>query len=173
MNDSPNRRYDVTVTVARMPEPCPTPHVCRGSRAGRDGQTRWRRDVRPLRRADHHRGNRRDAPDRPSAVAVAVAVVSEALTCPVASPSRCGRYRPSWGGASRCAPAMLYAASRWVMSRPRAVAPHLDLSLNTYAGLGRRHRAVLTCLTMSGSFLGVLVTITVTKAGIQLGRATA
>ncbi len=59
------------------------------------------------------------------------------------------------------------------MSRPRAIPAHLGLSLNTYAGLGRRHGAVLTCLTMSGSFRGVLVTITVTRAGIQVGRATA
>jgi hypothetical protein len=54
------------------------------------------------------------------------------------------------------------------MSRPRAVPAHLDLSLNTYAGLGRQHRAVLTCLMMSGSFRGVLVTITVTRAAIQV-----
>ncbi len=54
------------------------------------------------------------------------------------------------------------ACDRWVMSRPRAVAPHLDLSLNTYAGPSRPHRAVLTCLTMSGSFRRILLTITIT-----------
>jgi hypothetical protein len=44
-------------------------------------------------------------------------------------------------------------------SRPvRSVAPRC-------AGLGRWHRAVLACRTMSGSFRGVLVTITVTTAG--------
>jgi len=41
------------------------------------------------------------------------------------------------------------------MSRPRAVPAHLDLSLNTYAGLGRQHRAILACLIMYGSFQGV------------------
>ncbi len=63
------------------------------------------------------------------------------------------------------------ACDRWVMSRPRAVAPHLDLSLNTYAGLGRPHRAVLTCLTMSGSFRRVLVTITVTGARARASKS--
>ena len=57
------------------------------------------------------------------------------------------------------------------MSRPSAVPAHLDLSLNTYAGLGRQRRAILTCLRLSGSFRGVLVTITVTRAGNQVGRA--
>jgi hypothetical protein len=36
---------------------------------------------------------------------------------------------------------------------------------HTHAGLSRRHRAVSPCLTTSGSLRGVLVTITVTRAG--------
>ncbi len=65
------------------------------------------------------------------------------------------------------------ACDRWVMSRPRAVAPHLDLSLNTYAGPSRPHRAVLTCLTMSGSFRRVLltITITVTRARVRASKS--
>ncbi len=74
-----------------------------------------------------------------------------------------------WSATLTCP--MRGACDRWVMSRPRAVAPHLDLSLNTYAGLGRPHRAVLTCLTMSGSFRRVLVTITVTRARVRASKS--
>jgi hypothetical protein len=38
----------------------------------------------------------------------------------------------------------------------------------TPAGLSRRHRAVSSCLTLSGLFRGVLVTIMVTKVGIHV-----
>ncbi len=87
--------------------------------------------------------------------------------------ARTGRTRSpasrGWSAAPTCP--MRGACDRWVMSRPRAVAPHLDLSLNTYAGLGRPHRAVLTCLTMSGSFRRVLVTITVTGARARASKS--
>jgi hypothetical protein len=41
------------------------------------------------------------------------------------------------------------------------------LVAHTCAGLGRRHCAIPTCLTMLGWFQGVLVTIMVTRPGRQ------
>ena len=82
MNDSPNRRYDATVTVARDGGPRPDPAACA---AGSEQAAAARRASGVM---SAHSAEQIITvvtvvtSDRPSAVAVALAVVSEALRCP-------------------------------------------------------------------------------------------
>jgi len=88
MNDSLNRRYDVTVTVARDgggPLPDPAAYDVAAEQAAAVRRASGVMSA-PFRRAGHHRGNCRDFGPA-SAVAVALAVVAEALRCPAVSPS--------------------------------------------------------------------------------------
>ncbi len=82
MNEPPNR-YDVTVTVARDAGPSSrSGRVRRGSGAGRIEQERQHTAEQIISVVTVQTA------DRPAAVAVALAVVSEALRRPAASPSR-------------------------------------------------------------------------------------
>ncbi len=88
MNDSPNRRYDVTVTVAgdggTLPDPAAFAVAAEQAAAARRAS-----GVMSAHSAEQIiTVVSVDTSDRPSAVAVALAVVSEALRCPATSPSQ-------------------------------------------------------------------------------------
>jgi hypothetical protein len=89
MNDSPNRRYDVTVTVARDGRPRPGPAAFavaaeQAVAAGRASGVMSAHSAEQIITVVTVVASS----DRPSAVAVALAVVSEALRCPVAPPGQ-------------------------------------------------------------------------------------
>jgi hypothetical protein len=88
MDDPPSRRYDVTVTVARDNEHLPDPAAFAVA-AGQAAAVRHASGVTTA----HSAGQiitvvTVQAPDRASAVAIALAVVSDALGRPVVSPGR-------------------------------------------------------------------------------------
>jgi hypothetical protein len=87
MNEPPNRRYDVTVTIDRDGGTLPGP--AEFALAAEQAALSMAASVVTAHTAEQIISVVTvETADRPAAVAVAVAVVSEALKRPVASPSR-------------------------------------------------------------------------------------